>query len=58
MCLECGNSRRRPDPFLELIVEVKGKKGLEQSLESQFSFEIFEGSNALECEHCFKKTSS
>lgn len=29
MCLECGNSRRRPDPFLEYLIDVKGKKGLE-----------------------------
>jgi hypothetical protein len=29
MCLECGNSRRRPDPFLEYLIDVKGRKGLE-----------------------------
>jgi hypothetical protein len=32
MCLECGNSRGRPDPFLEILLTVKGMKDLQQSL--------------------------
>ena len=35
-CLECGNSRGRPDPFLELQLAVKNMKNVEQSLEQQF----------------------
>ena len=33
MCLECGNDRRRPDPFLDLMLGVKGFKDVEKSMD-------------------------
>jgi hypothetical protein len=58
MCLECGNARRRPDPFLDLMLTVKNFKNVEKSLEDQFSFETLDGDNKLSCDYCGVRTAS
>ena len=58
MCLECGKARKRDEPFLDLMIDVKGIKGVEDSLKKLFAFETFDEENKLECEHCAKKTIS
>lgn len=52
-CLQCGKSRKRPEPFLDLPLQVKGIKGVNESLQNYFGFEELDG---VECEHCNEKT--
>ncbi len=42
MCLECGKARKRDEPFLDLMIDVKGIKGVEDSLKKLFAFETFD----------------
>lgn len=58
MCLECGNDRRRPDPFLDLMLSVKGFKDVGKSMEDQFAFQTFDGDDKLSCDICGKRTAS
>jgi len=55
-CLQCGNSRSRPEPFLDLPLKVSGMKGVEESLERLFEIETLDEDNKLECEICQEKT--
>ena len=48
-CTQCNQSRKRPEPFLDLMLTVKGNKGVEQALEQLFSFDELDG---VECETC------
>ncbi len=57
-CLECGKSRRRPEPFLDLMLNVKGSKDVQASFNDQFSFETLDDDNKLTCDDCGKRTSS
>ena len=49
-CDECGESRVRQDRFLDLGLQVKDIKGVNESLQQLFTFEEFNGDNQLTCE--------
>ena len=57
-CLECGESRRRSEAFLDLMLSVKGHKNVESSMQDQFSFITLDDDNKLTCDLCDKRTSS
>lgn len=52
-CTLCNESRKRPETFLDLMLTVKGMKGVKESLENLFTFEELDG---VECETCQSKT--
>lgn len=58
ICCECQVSRKRPEPYLDLMLNVKGFKNIEESLLSQFSFETLDDDNKLTCDNCDTKTKS
>ena len=49
-CDECKQSRVRPDRFLDLGLQVKGYKGVQESLDALFEKESFTESNQLTCD--------
>ena len=49
-CSACNESRIRQDKFLDLGLQIKGRKGVEESLKEIFSFEQFTGDNQLTCD--------
>lgn len=51
-CLVCGNVRGRPEDFLDLSVNVKGLKGLEEALREMRKPEVMTGGNQYDCEVC------
>ena len=58
-CTECNSDRNVCDRFLDIGLQVKGLKGVNESLEELFKFESFTGDNRLTCEKCDgKKTDS
>lgn len=58
ICEECGASRKREEKDLDLMVSVKGMKGLDESLKAYFEMEKFHDDSKLECESCGTKTNS
>merc|ERR1712091_584884 len=57
-CQKCGTSRFTPSPFLDLGLMVLGLNGVNESLESMFAKELFNGDNQLTCDNCNEKTDS
>lgn len=57
-CLQCDGTRKRQEDFFDLYLDVKGLKGVNESLERLFGSEMFDGDNKLECEVCQEKTPS
>lgn len=56
ICEKCGISRKREEKFLDLMIQVKDIKGVDESLHKHFEFEKLDGSNQLFCENCGEKT--
>ena len=51
-CSVCGQSRVKTDRFLDLGLQVRGCKSVEESLNQLFTFEEFTGDNQLICDNC------
>ena len=56
VCQQCGISRKSEEKFLDLVIQVKGVKGVKESLDKQFEFDRLDGTNKLFCEACMEKT--
>ncbi len=54
VCGECGRRTDRREGFLSVNLQVKGKKQLEESLDSFIEAEALEGKNSYHCEVCKK----
>lgn len=55
---DCPHTSTRTEPFLTLTLQVKGKKSLQQCLESFVEGEMLQGSNAYFCDKCDKKVTA
>ena len=49
---ECPHRSETCEPFLSISVEVKGKRGLVEGLESYVSEEVLQGEDAYQCDSC------
>jgi ubiquitin C-terminal hydrolase len=51
-------SRKREEKFLDLMVQVKGLKGIDESLKKLFEMEEMFNNDKIFCETCNEKTDS
>ena len=58
ICLTCGVSRKREEDFFDLRLDVKGLKGVNESLCKYFGYETFDDDNKLTCDACEEKMPS
>lgn len=56
ICQQCGISRKSEEKCLDLIIQVKGIKGVAESLCKLFEFDKLDGDNKLFCDNCNEKT--
>ena len=52
---ECPHRSETCEPFLSISVEVKGKRGLVEGLESYVAEEVLQGEDAYQCDSCEAK---
>ena len=58
ICEECHNIREREETFSDLPLNVKGVKGVLESLCQYNNSELLEGDNKYFCENCAKKVNA
>lgn len=56
--MQCNTSRDTPSPFFDLMVQVKGKSSLNESLQTLITPEEMSGGNQISCNNCGTKTDS
>ena len=54
-CLTCNYQSSRDEKFFDIVAQVSGKKGLEESLAEFFGVERMDKENQYFCEQCDKK---
>ena len=57
-CTECGSVRQRLEDFRSLPLQVRGFPTVEASVDGFVKPELMDGSNAVFCEVCSKKTAT
>ncbi|CAI5988732.1 unnamed protein product [Closterium sp. NIES-65] len=57
ICRGCPHRSEREEPFAAVSVDVKGKRGLQESLEAFVQGDLLEADNAYFCGQCGKKES-
>ncbi|GJP59781.1 hypothetical protein CLOP_g15145 [Closterium sp. NIES-67] len=55
ICRGCPHRSEREEPFAAVSVDVKGKRGLQESLEAFVQGDLLEADNAYFCGQCSKK---
>ena len=58
ICKGCPHYSESEEPFLAVVLQVKNKRSITQSLESYVEGEILEGENAYLCAQCNKKVTT
>jgi len=54
----CPHFSETKEPFQSVIIQVKNKKNIEESLDAFIQGEMMEGDNSYNCERCEKKVSA
>ena len=55
ICKDCPHYSEKEEPFLAIMLQVKNKHSIKESLDSFVEGEMLEGDNAYYCEKCEKK---
>ena len=58
ICKDCPHYSEREEPFLAIILQVKNKSSVHESLKFYIEGEMLEGDNAYYCEKCEKKVNT
>lgn len=58
ICKDCPHFSEREEPFMNVALQVKGKKTVQESLEAYVTGDLLEGDNAFFCDKCDKKVTA
>ena len=58
ICKDCPHFSEREEPFMNVALQVKGKKTVQESLEAYVTGDLLEGDNAFFCDKCDKKVAA